>query len=117
MAPASRTAAEVFAVWTECTTPPSAIYWREPDRRFVGSLRGLLMPNDHQNTTRQAKTNASAASMGGLRKSLARCAEKGAGLRATLGDGIVGIVLIAVLMALFVSAYYGFRRDQGKMYG
>ena len=34
IAPATRTAAEVFATWTECATPPRAIYWREPTRRY-----------------------------------------------------------------------------------
>ena len=34
-APASTTAAAVFAAWTECITPPRAIYWREPDHRYL----------------------------------------------------------------------------------
>src|SRR5438874_5442467 len=63
------------------------------------------MPNDYQNTTGKASANASGASLGRLRKSLARCA----------GDGIVGVGLIAVLMVLFLGVYLLVRRGNDQV--
>ncbi len=63
------------------------------------------MRSEHHNTTSKAPATASRALIARLRRSVEKAAQGGDGLRATLGDGAVGLGVIALLMLLFLGVY------------
>src|SRR5262245_15298310 len=64
---------------------------------------------EHDNAARKAAANASRAGLGKRTDAL----PAGGGLRAALGDGLIGLGLIAVLMAVFLGVFLIFRRERG----